>query len=267
MALPAYAMGRASFPELYESILVGPLFRPWVDELLQRAKVPPGARVLDLACGTGIVARLAKARVGVAGRVAGLDVAAPMLEVARKIAPEVDWREGDAASLPFGAGEFDAVVCQQGFQFFRDKAAAAREIHRVLAPRGRAVIATWRSLEESPCFREAHRAAEPRVGRFVDERFSLEEAALQRLLGDAGFHDVRIEKLARTLALPDAGAFLRMNAMAIVGMSGAGKGLDDAAREALVSAIAEGSAAACARYISGGQLSFEAATTVATAMR
>ena len=266
MALPAYAMGRASFPELYESILVGPLFRPWVEDLLQRANLRPGGRVLDLACGTGIVARLAKARVGAAGRVAGLDAAAPMLEVARKMAPEVEWREGDAASLPFGAGEFDAVVCQQGFQFFRDKAAAAREIRRVLAPRGRAVIATWRSLEESPCFREAHRAAEPRVGRFVDERFGLDEAALQSLLGDAGLHDIRMEKRVRTLTLPDADAFLRMNAMAIVGMSGAGKRLDDAAREQLVSAIAEESAAACAPYASGGRLSFEVATNVATAV-
>ena len=262
MALPAYALGRASFPELYERILVGPLFRPWVDDLLQRADLRTGARVLDLACGTGIVARLAKARAGV-GRVAGLDVAAGMLEVARGLAPGVEWHEGNASALPFGAGEFDAVVCQQGFQFFADKPAAAREIRRVLSPGGRAVVATWRPLEESPCFREAHQAAEPRVGKFTDERFGLADAELQSHLRAAGFGDVRLEKLSRRLTLGDAATFLRMNAMAIVGISGAGKGLDDAAREKLVAAIAEDSARACAQYVSGGQLTCELATNVA----
>lgn len=265
MALPAYALGRASFPELYEHILVGPLFRPWVDDLLERANLRSGARVLDLACGTGIVAREARARVAPGGRVAGLDVAAGMLEVARGFAPEVEWREGNAAALPFGSGEFDVVVCQQGFQFFADKPAAAREIRRVLAPGGRAVLATWRPIEEAPCFREAHRAAEPRVGKFTDERFGLTDGDLQAHLRAAGFREVRMERLSRRVTLGDPGTFLRMNAMAIVGLSGAGKGLDDPAREKLVAAIAEDSARTCAQYLAGGQLSFEAATNVAIA--
>ncbi|HKX38128.1 MAG TPA: methyltransferase domain-containing protein, partial [Burkholderiales bacterium] len=87
MTLPAYAMGRASFPELYERILVAPIFRPWVEDLLDRAGAGRGARVLDLACGTGIVARLARARVGPSGRVVGLDVSAPMMEEAKRHAP------------------------------------------------------------------------------------------------------------------------------------------------------------------------------------
>lgn len=262
MALPAYAMGRASFPELYERILVGPIFRPWVDDLLERAGAGAGARVLDLACGTGIVARLARARVGPSGRVVGLDLSAPMLEEARRHAPGVEWREGDACRLPLDEA-FDAVVCQQGFQFFPDKPAAAREIRRVLAAGGRAVIATWCSLAESPCYREIHALAERHLGPVADARFGLGADALERHLAAAGLRILKMETLRRTLRFDDPPAFLRMNAMALVGMSG--KALDAAARERTVATIAADSAAAAAPYLDRGRLAFEAATSVATA--
>jgi len=262
MALPAYAMGRASFPELYERILVAPIFRPWVEDLLERAGARTGARLLDLACGTGIVARLARTRVGASGRVVGVDLSAPMLEEARRHAPDVEWREGDACRLPLEEA-FDAVVCQQGFQFFPDKAAAAREIRRVLAREGRAVVATWCSLEESPCYREAHAVAERHLGPVADARFGLGASALERHLAAAGLRILKMETLRKTLRFDDPSAFLRMNAMALVGMSG--KALDDAARERMVAAIAADSAAAAAPYLDGGRLAFEAATSVATA--
>lgn len=262
MTLPAYAMGRASFPELYERILVAPIFRPWVEDLLDRAGAGRGARVLDLACGTGIVARLARARVGPSGRVVGLDISAPMLEEAKRHAPEVQWREGDACRLPLDEA-FDAVICQQGFQFFPDKPAAAREIRRVLAEEGRTVIATWCSLEDSPCYREAHEAAQRHLGPVADARFGLGAQALERHLAAAGLRVAKMETLRKTLRFDDPAAFLHMNAMALVGMSG--KALDEAARERLVAAVAEDSAAAAAPYLRGGELVFDAATSVATA--
>lgn len=262
MTLPAYALGRASFPEMYERFLAGPLFGPWVDALLERAGVSPGQRVLDLACGTGVVARAAKARVG-AGRVVGLDVSAGMLEVAARHAPAVEWREGDACRLPFGPEErFDALVCQQGFQFFSDQPAAAREMRRVLAPGGKAVVATWVLLEALPCFLALHAEGERHLGPVRDQRYSLGAAELEQRLSGAGFGTVRIETLRKTLRLEDPATFLRMNAMAIVGMSG--KALGEAERERLVAAIAEDGARAAAPWIKDGQLVFDLATNVAT---
>jgi ubiquinone/menaquinone biosynthesis C-methylase UbiE len=133
MTMPGYAMNQATFPEMYERWLVQPLFRPWADVTLEEVGLSPGDRVLDIACGTGIVARVASARVGEAGHVVGIDISPDMLAVARKVAPGVDWREGDATSLPLPAGEqFDVVVCQQGLQFFPDKPVAAAQMRRVL---------------------------------------------------------------------------------------------------------------------------------------
>ncbi len=122
-----------SFPEVYEQALVGPLFQPWAQSLLDDVELKPGEGVLDIACGTGIVARLAKERLGPTGRVVGVDVNPQMLAVARRVAPTIDWREGDASALPLrGDEQFDVVLCQQGFQFFQDRAAAARQMRRAL---------------------------------------------------------------------------------------------------------------------------------------
>lgn len=263
MTLPAYAMGRASFPELYERELAGPLFRPWVDDLLDRAGLSPGSRLLDLACGTGVVARAAKERLGAAGRVVGVDLSAGMLEVAARVAPGVEWREADASRLPFGPEErFDALVCQQGFQFFADQPAAAREMRRVLAPGAKAVLATWVLLEELPCLRALHEAGERHLGPVRDARYSLAAAELAQHLERAGLRDVRLETLRKQMR-PDAATFLRLNAMAIVGMSG--KPLGEEERERIVEAIAEDGARAAAPWTRDGQLVFELATHVATA--
>jgi ubiquinone/menaquinone biosynthesis C-methylase UbiE len=267
MTLPTYAMNRSSFPEMYERWLVEPLSQPWVDTLLQRAGLAAGTRVLDLACGTGIVARLAKARLGDKGRVVGVDVSPQMLAVASAIAPSVEWREGNACALPFGKGEtFDAIICQQGFQFFSDKPAAAREMRRILAPGGRTVMATWRPLEEIPLFRELHRVAERHLGPVVDQRHSFGDATtLEKLLADTGFHDIKLETLTRTIQFTDASVLLRMNTMALVGMSKASAALDDAKRAQLVAAIVEDSSKALAPFTSGEGLAFEISTNVATA--
>ena len=138
MSLPGFAL-QASFPEMYERLLVGPLFRPWAELTLEEVALAPGDRVLDVACGTGIVARVASERLEGAVRVVGVDVSPDMLAVARAAAPAIDWREGDAARLPLGEGEaFDVVVCQQGLQFFPDKPAAARRAAAGAGGRGAA---------------------------------------------------------------------------------------------------------------------------------
>jgi ubiquinone/menaquinone biosynthesis C-methylase UbiE len=267
MTLPSYAMNQASFPELYERFLVGPLFRPWAEITLDELKLHPGDRVLDIACGTGIVARIAKERLGERGQVVGIDISPEMLAVARSIAPGVDWRAANASALPLHAGEqFDLVVCQQGFQFFPDKPAAATEMRRALAKDGRLAVATWCSDDEIPFFRKLRRVAERRLGEIVDQRYSLGDAALlERLLRDAGFRDVRSRTISRIIRF-EADAWLPIgNAMALVGMSAAGKGMSEKQRSEMVDAIVSDSAPVLQSYADESGFAFELTTNLATA--
>ncbi len=267
MSLPSYAMNQNSFPVMYERWLVQPLFRPWAEIALDEARLAAGDRVLDIACGTGIVARLAKQRLGEAGIVVGVDLSADMLAVARAIAPDIDWREGDAAALPLRKGErFDVVVCQQGLQFFTDKPAALAQMRRALAPDGRLVVSTWRSDEEIPFFLELRRIAERRLGAIADQRYSLgDAAALEASLRDAGFHDVRSQVVTRTLRFDADTPLLRMNAMALVGMSDAGRQLSDEERQRMVDAIVDESAPVLQAYADGPGLAFGIGSNLATA--
>ena len=129
MSLPSYAMSQQSFPEMYEHWLVGPLFRPFAEVTIDELAPARGDAILDIACGTGIVARVAQERLGGRGHIVGVDVSPGMLGVARAAAPDIDWREGNAGSLPLRDGEeFQVVVCQQGLQFFPDRPAALAEM-------------------------------------------------------------------------------------------------------------------------------------------
>src|SRR5712664_152339 len=115
-----------SAPEIYQKYLVPALFRPWASILLNLVSPKPGDRVLDVACGTGLVTRLAAEQVGRTGKVVGLDISSGMLSVARSVpasgGPRIEWNEGDATTLPFPDSSFDLVVCQLGLQFFPDRA-------------------------------------------------------------------------------------------------------------------------------------------------
>lgn len=260
-------MGQESFPEMYERWLVGPLFRPWAEVTFDEVKLSPGHRVLDIACGTGIVARVARERLGAAGYVVGIDINADMLAVARTVAPDIDWRVGNAGALPLHVGEqFDAIVCQQGLQFFPDKPAAAAQMRRALAQGGRLAVATWRSDEEIPFFRELRRVAERLLGPVVDLRHSFGNAALiEALLRDAGFHDVRSRTISRRIHFEDGAPLLRLNTMALVGMSAAGKTMADHERKRVVEDIVSGSAPVLQSYADGSGVVFELSSNLVTA--
>jgi ubiquinone/menaquinone biosynthesis C-methylase UbiE len=261
-------MNQVSFPEMYERWLVGPLFQPWAELLLGRAQLQEKDRVLDVACGTGIVARLAKRQLGNSARVTGVDLSQPMLDVAKSIDASIAWRAGNAAALPIGDDEkFDVIFCQQGLQFVPEKAAAIGEMRRVLAPRGRAFIATWCSIgDQSPFFSELHRVAERHLGSVIDQRHSFgDAAALERLLHDAGFRDVAVEALSLPIRFADGATFLRLNTMAIVGMSAAGKNMSEEERAQVVNRIIEESSAVAKPYTQGEALAYDIRSNVATA--
>jgi SAM-dependent methyltransferase len=138
--------------DAYEALFVPALFGPWASRVADAAGLRPGQRVLDVACGTGALGREAAARVGPNGSVAGLDPSAGMLEVAKRLSPEAEWRQGVAESLPFPDRSFDVVVSQFGLMFFDDRLQALREMVRVLAPAGRLAVAVWDSLENNPAY-------------------------------------------------------------------------------------------------------------------
>ncbi len=256
-----------NFPELYERALVGPLFQPWVEPLLADVQLGSGDHVLDIACGTGIVARIAKERLGPSSRVAGVDVNPQMLAVARRLAPKVDWREGDAVALPLRDGErFHVVLCQQGFQFFPDRAAAARQVHRALVEGGRLGVSTWRPDEEFPVLHQLRRIAERHVGAINDRRYSLgDPAPLEAVLREAGFHDVSSKRSTRAIRFGDGSTFVRMNSMALVSMSAVSTGLSEAERQRLVAAITQDSAEVLRQHTDQAGFACEIGTNVTLA--
>jgi len=140
----------SSAAEVYDEFFLPALFELWPPVLLAKARVRPGMQVVDIACGTGVLAIEAAKAVQPSGRVVGVDLNPGMLAVAQRKAPELDWREAPAEALPFDSEEFDAALSQFGLMFFRDRIAAVREMWRVVRPSGRLAIAVWDSLQSTP---------------------------------------------------------------------------------------------------------------------
>jgi ubiquinone/menaquinone biosynthesis C-methylase UbiE len=143
-----------SAPEAYQRYGVAAIGTAKAQELVALAALQPGTRVLDVACGTGVVARQAAQAVGTTGQVTGLDINEGMLRVARTVAPPVGapitWREGSVMAIPFPDASFDAVLCQWGLEFFPDRAQGLREMARMLVPGGRLGLRVWRALDRQP---------------------------------------------------------------------------------------------------------------------
>jgi ubiquinone/menaquinone biosynthesis C-methylase UbiE len=262
MALPS----NLTFAEMYERFLVEPLFRPFAEQLLERTRPTASDSVLDVACGTGIVARLARLKLGSAAKVVGVDVSGPMLAVARGVDSTIDWREGNATALPVLTDEqFSIVTCHQGLQFVPDRAGAVREMRRVLRSGGRVAVGTWLSIEEIPFVRDLDQIARQQLGPFTDSRHSFGDGkALAALLQENDFRDVSADTISNDVRMTDGAFFARMNAMAVVGMSSKGKALDESGRAQLAGDIATASLDVVKRYARDGLLTFRLATNVVT---
>jgi SAM-dependent methyltransferase len=263
----AHLFSSMTFPEIYERVLVQPLFRPFAEELIARLKPEPSDSLLDVACGTGIVAGIGREKLGPNAKVVGVDVAPPMLAVARTADGTIDWREGNATSLPLADGErFSLLTCHQGLQFFPDKPSAAREMRRVVAPRGRVAIACWLSLSDLPAAFELNRIAERHVGTISDSRHSFGSAdALKSLLVDAGFTDVRVDPFSHDVRFSDGALYARLNAMAVIGMTVKGKAMNDVERAETAGQIAADSQEVISRFTRQGAFVLPLTTNIATA--
>ncbi len=203
-----------SAPESYERFFVPAIGAPLASDLVEAAALRPGERVLDVACGTGIVARLASGAVGAAGTVAGLDPDPGMLAVARATTPPgttIEWHEASAEAMPLPDGSFDAVLCQMGLQFVPDTHAALREMRRVLATAGRLALGlpgpTPRPMVVLAEALARHVGGE--AAGFVNRVFSLHDTAVIRdLVAGAGFRDVAVRADTKSLRLPPPEEFL-----------------------------------------------------------
>jgi SAM-dependent methyltransferase len=171
------------------------------------ADIRAGERALDVACGTGVLARAAAERAGQDGIVIGLDINEGMLAVARRNAPNIEWRHGRAEALPFDSNNFDAVVSQFGLMFFEDQPAALREMMRVLRPGGRVAVAVWAALEDSPGYAALTNLLQHLFGdRAADAlraRFALANPHILRsLFNEAGIHAAHITTHKGTACFP-----------------------------------------------------------------
>lgn len=149
----------------YEALMVPALFRPWAEKVADAVQIGRGQRVLDVACGTGVLAREVASRTGSPEAVAGVDCSPGMIAVARTLAPAIDWRQGVAEAIPFPTESFDVVVSQFGLMFFEDRGKALRDMLRVLVPGGRLAVAVWDSLEETPAYADEVELVERLAGR------------------------------------------------------------------------------------------------------
>ncbi|GIK98755.1 MAG: ubiquinone/menaquinone biosynthesis methyltransferase [Alphaproteobacteria bacterium] len=200
--------------ESYQRYFVPSIAAPVADDLMSVADLRPGERVLDVACGTGVLTRLAAARVGAGGAVAGLDPNAGMLAVARSQTPpglSIDWRQASAESMPLPDAAFDVVLCQMGLQFVPDKPAALREMRRVLDAGGRTFITV--PGPKPPPFAIMTDALARHLGAqaaaFSDLVFSMHDAdEIAGLMRDAGFRGVDVRSRPKTLRLPAPADFL-----------------------------------------------------------
>lgn len=231
-----------SSAEAYERYLVPAMMTHWADRLVDAADPKAGERVLDVGCGTGIVARRAAPRVGARGRVVGLDLNDGMLVVARSasssIEPPIEWRQGNATSLPFPEKAFDVVFSQQMLQFVPDPSAALREMRRVLAPHGRLAVSVCRPIEHSPGYPQLVEALKRHVGPEAAATmgspfppWTIDD--LRRFAATAGIGDSQIRFDVLPVRYPSAEEFLRRET-ASAPLAGSMRALNPGTRAVLV---------------------------------
>jgi ubiquinone/menaquinone biosynthesis C-methylase UbiE len=269
--MPQQPFGRAyggSAPENYERYFVPAIGAPLAADLIDTVALRPSERVLDVACGTGVVARLAAERVGATGTVVGLDLNPGMLAVARAVTPpalSIEWHEASAEAMPLPDEAFDVVLCQLGLQFMPDKPAAVLEMRRVLAAGGRLAINVPGSTP--PIFAILDEALERHIGAeaagFVRMVFSLHDPdEIRSLIIGAGFHDVNVQRKTKTLHLPLPEDFLWQYVQSSPLAAVVAK-VDDQSRAALGRDVV----AKLQEFVTDGALTFQFGPVVATARK
>ncbi len=261
--------------EMYEQFYGPGIFQPLTVVLAEFAAPKPGERVLDMACGTGLVARHVAPLVGAAGKVVAVDINPAMLAVGRnQPVPDgavIEWREGDAVTIDLSGEEFDLVLCQQGLQFFSDPAAALRRVHGSLVPGGRIALAVWQGIEQQSLFAEFAEIEAPYLAPLgvtyedLIAPFTLGDAdQLRSLLEDAGFARIEVVSHAIEARFPSPETFARKMETAYAAVVPAFVE-DPAAFETFVDAVERETREVVERYSRDGTLRFSMPTNLAVA--
>jgi ubiquinone/menaquinone biosynthesis C-methylase UbiE len=245
MSQPSGWQLSGSASEAYERYIVQAFMQGWTHGLLDAATLAVGTRVLDVACGTGVVARQAASRVGRQGHVVGVDLNAGMLAMARMLSQpsgaSIEWKEGNVTTLPFPEASFDVVLCQQGLQFFPDKPVALHDMRRVLVPTGHLVLSVWRRLSHCPWQRavadalERHVSTDAAMG--IRGAFALgDKEELRALVSAAGFRTLRVRIDSQMIRYPSLEEFVPgyLSATPVAGMVAK---LDEPTRAAILEEV------------------------------
>lgn len=252
-------------PQNYQRFFVPSIGRPVAEDLMVVANIQPGERVLDVACGTGVVTRMAAEQ---AGSVAGLDLNPGMLAVAKAETPSdmsIDWYEANAEAMPLPDDAFDVALCQMGLQFVSGKLAALREMRRVLVSGGRAYVTV--PGPKPPLFGVMTDALARHIGPeaafFGDLVFSMNDAGeLSELMRSAGFRNVTVESKPKALRVPAPADFL-WQYLYSTPLAEAISQADEERRDALERDV-------CAdwqEFVVNGSMSFQVGMTTATGIR
>ncbi|HKI86724.1 MAG TPA: methyltransferase domain-containing protein [Thermoanaerobaculia bacterium] len=259
--------------EVYQQYFVPGSFARWAPVLLERARAKRGERVLDVACGTGVVARQVAPMVGAEGRMVAVDPNPAMLEVARRepapLGAAIEWQQRDACELP--DGPFDLVLCQHGLQFCPDRRAAVEEMRRVLAPGGRVAISTWQGLEHQsvyqPLLEAAARRLETSVEALAGLPFSLDDPnELRALLEDAGFEQIEVAQVENTVSFPQPGRFVLLTVVSGAAVVPKLAEMDAPSRSALAEEVTRDIQSDLEPYIDGDTVSFPMHANIAVAL-
>lgn len=226
-----------SAAEIYDEFFVPALFGAWAGPLCDAVRMRADNHVLDVACGTGATTREVAARVGPKGRVVGLDRNDGMLAVAARRAPEIEWVEGLAETLPFEDNSFDIVLCQFGLMFFDDRATALSEMRRVVRPGGRIALTVWDSTANSPGYAGMIELIEEMFGQEAADALRApfvlgDQYKLQGLLDETGLSGATVTTLTGSARFTSIREWVRMD---VRGWTLA-EFIDDAGYEALVAA-------------------------------
>jgi ubiquinone/menaquinone biosynthesis C-methylase UbiE len=197
----------SSAAEVYDEFFLPALFAAWAPRVVAAAALRPGQRVVDVACGTGVLAMEAALATSPGGQVVGVDLNPGMLAVARRKAPDISWLEAPAEALPLEAESFDAALSQFGLMFFEDRQAAIAEMWRVVRPGGRLAIAVWDSLDNTPGYAAVTsllaRLFGDRVAALLESPYSLGDLnALRALIAGASVTDVEVKRMPGKACFP-----------------------------------------------------------------
>jgi SAM-dependent methyltransferase len=201
--------------EVYESCFVPAIFGAWAGPVADAAGIRTGDKVLDVGCGTGVLAREALRRAGQEGQVAGVDLNEGMLAVAARTEPRILWQQGDAAALPYEDARFDVVVSQFALMYFPDRVASLREMWRTLGPGGRLAVAAWASIDHARGYQILVDIAARQCGREAADVLAApfvlgDRAGLATLVANGGISEADVTLHEGSIRFPSVQEFIRI---------------------------------------------------------